>query len=640
MKDNDKKRREVRVASREELLGRSSSHSREDDTQRRSRTNSRDGLEPIRRPSESRSRTEREPVSEPAAKRRTPSTGQRPKKKKKKRIKRIFRIALVLTVFVLLAGLLLAGLFSLFSGSKGAVRRAYAKTISSYQKRDDIVRTILGNDAAKYIKKGDLSQSFTLKVTDNTAGASDISVNGTLNKNTSSKTADAQFGISYKDVPAAQFKMYTDNKQIMFSSPGVYDDWLAMDCDNIMTQLSNSVLGQDIDISETDDFSLKLFSGDESQGEVMMSLADEVSQIFTKEMDNLSKKAEYTRIKEKKSVMIDGAEKKCRGYSLSIKGDDLKNSLVNVLSKLRTSKKVKSYLAKYAEIEYSNVSIYRKMFDSSDRLVEQYYQHMDNTLDTLNRASFIDTNAEVYLYKGVIADMDFNTVYNIDSDQVKVNLHGGMYGGSRPYEDVSLVLTLASGAQTLTASYTENTDNYDSTFVNNRAFVFTNGEKNDLELQTNITFDKKTGVINGSVDVNTPSGGYIDLNANGTLTKANGMTTITAQEIKLDYNNAFTLVMEGSYSLKPFKQRVQPPDGNIIELFKADAAQIEQIRTTIGQNLDNAINGLNKALESIDGVTVETTQEGQSETTTASETTTQSENEKDDDTSGSAESAA
>ena len=74
MKDNDKKRREVRVASREELLGRSSSHSREDDTQRRSRTNSRDGLEPIRRPSESRSRTEREPVSEPAAKRRTPST--------------------------------------------------------------------------------------------------------------------------------------------------------------------------------------------------------------------------------------------------------------------------------------------------------------------------------------------------------------------------------------------------------------------------------------------------------------------------------------------------------------------------------------------------------------------------------------
>ena len=382
-----------------------------------------------------------------------------------------------------------------------------------------------------------------------------------------------------------------------------------------MSQLAASQLGQELEVSADNDFSLKLFTDEDTEGEVMLSLTDEVSQIFTKEMDSLSKKAEYTRLKEKKSVMIDGAEKRCRGYQLDIKGDDFKNSLVNVLSKLRTNKKIKSYLTEYAKIQYEDVALYKMLFDNPDKLVEEYYKEMDMTLEELNSASFIDTKAVVYLYKGVIADADFSTVYNIDQDQVKVDLKGGMFGGKRPYEDVSLVLTLDDSKQVLSASYTENTDNYDNTFVNTRSFVLGNGE-NDLDIETKLTFDKSTGVVNGSADLKTPSGGYVDINTSGNISKQSGMTRLDLQEIKLDYNNAFTLVMKGSYEVKAFKKKVDAPQGNITELFKADAAQLQQIKATIAQNFDTAVDSLNKAIESIDGVSREVT-EGQSETTTA-----------------------
>ncbi len=628
MKENDKKRREVHVASREELLGRSSGRSGESTRRRTAKTSQRQSEKRTSESSQKQSEkhTQRQNGDEvkrhsSTSQNRSTASGkrtsdpQKQKKKKKKKIKRAVRIALVLGVFILIAALLLIGIVNLLAGSKGKVRHAYAKTISSYQKRDDISRTILGNDVAKMLKKGDISQNFEIAVTDNTAGAANISLAGTINTNTSTKTADAQFTASYKDAAAAQLKMYTDNKQIMFSAPGIYDDWLSMDCENIMSQLAASQLGQELEVSADNDFSLKLFTDENSEGEVMLSLTDEVSQIFTKEMDSLSKKAEYTRLKEKKSVMIDGAEKRCRGYQLDIKGDDFKNSLVNVLSKLRKNKKIKSYLTEYAKIQYEDVALYKMLFDSPDKLVEEYYKEMDMTLEELNSASFIDTKAVVYLYKGVIADADFSTVYNIDQDQVKVDLKGGMFGGKRPYEDVSLVLTLDDSKQVLSASYTENTDNYDNTFVNTRSFVLGNGE-NDLDIETKLTFDKSTGVVNGSADLKTPSGGYVDINTSGNISKQSGMTRLDLQEIKLDYNNAFTLVMKGSYEVKAFKKKVDAPQGNITELFKADAAQLQQIKATIAQNFDTAVESLNKAIESIDGVSREVT-EGQSETTTA-----------------------
>ncbi len=643
MNEKDHRKREVKVATREELLGRSSRTEGKSSAGRRSeysRTPDRPRTERNKRQStpqggrltytETNVRTKKRSSNEdPEVKR---------KRKKKKKIKRIIRATVVLgTMFVILL-LLIMALFNLFSGSKGKVRRAYAKTISSYQKRTDIAETILGRDAVKWIKSGNLSQSFSLAVTDNTAGAAGLGISGSMDKNTSSKTAAAQLALNYNDVPAAQFKMYTDNKKIMFSSPGIYDDWLSMDCENVISQLANSALGADLELSSEREFSLKMFKDEDSEGEIVLSLTEEIMQVFNKEIDRLSKKAEYTKIKEKKSIMIDGEEKRLRGYKIDINGDDFKNALVNVFSKIRSNKNIKALLNERAKIQFESDPLVRAMLGSQEALLEEYYKEMDMTLEEINASTFIDTNAEVYIYNGVIADIQFNTVYNIDNDQMKVSLTGGMNGGKRPYEDVSLVISIETDNQTLSASYVENTDNFDNTFVNKRSFVLDGDGK--LELNTSITFDKSTGVINGSADLKTPSGGFVDINGSGNLTKENGITKISSNEIKLDYNNAFTLVMEGSYEIKSFRKRAEEPQGNVIELFKADASQVAQIRSTIAQNIDTAIDTLNKALDSVDGVSsvppenaegvseATTSQDGQTEETTAQ--TADSEDEKSD----------
>ena len=619
MNEKDRKKREVKVATREELLGRSSRTSNRPVSSRRTEGgraehSSRTSAE-TRHTGSGRS-TVQEPVRQTKRRPQNEDPEVKRRRKKKKKIKRMIRATVILGAFFLIIALIIFGLFSLFSGSKGAVRRAYAKTISSYQKRTDIAQTILGRDALKWMQKGDTSQSFSLKVTDNTAGAAGLGISGSLDKNTSTKTAAAQIAVNYNDLTAAQFKMYTDNKKIMFSSPGIYDDWLSMDCENIVSQLANSALGADLEVSSDREFSLKMFKDENSEGEIVLSLTEEMMQVFNKEIDRLSKKAEYTKTSEKKAVMIDGAEKRLRGYKITIDGNDFKNALVNVLSKVRSNKKIKALLSEQAKMQYESNALYRAMLGSPEALLDEYYKEMDLTLEEINASSFIDTNAEVYIYKGVIADMQFNTVYNIDNDQMKVTLTGGMNGGSRPYEDVNLVITLESDNRKLSASYVENTDNFDNTFVNKRSFVLDGDSK--LELDTSITFDKSTGVLNGSADLKTPSGGFVNINGSGNLTKENGITKITSNEIKLDYNNALTLVMAGSYEIKAFKKRAEEPQGNVIELFKADAAQVEQIKATIAQNIDTAIDTLNKALDSVDGITSVSPEnaEGTTETTT------------------------
>ncbi len=629
MSDNKRKNRDVRVATREELLGRSArGESRGASSHKSGEEKRKEGSVNTRRRSENESRrTEFEPVRRQSKRPSHEDLELKRKRRRKKKIKRIIRVTTVFGAMLLILILLISGLFSLFSGSRGKVRRAYAKTISSYQKRSDIVGTIFGRDVVKLFNSGNLSQSFSLSVTDNTAGAAGLGISGSLDKNTSSKTAAAQIGVNYKDITAAQFKMYTDNKTIMFSSPGIYDDWLSMDCENIVSQLSNSALGADLELSSDREFSLKMFKDEDGEGEIVLSLTEEMSQLFTKEIDSLSKKANYSTIKEKKAVLIDGEEKKLRGYRLDISGDDFKNALVNTLSKIRTNKKIKSLLSEQAKLQYESDTLIKVLFDSPEALLEEYYKEMDMTLEQINSSTFIDTNAEIYIYKGVIADLKFNTVYNIDKDQMKVTLTGGMYGGKHPYEDVSLVLSLETDNKVLTASYIENTDNFDNTFVNKRSFTLDGGD-GTLELNTSITFDKSTGVLNGSADLKTPGGISMNINGSGNLTKESGITKLTSQEIKLDYNNALTLVMEGSYEVKAFKKRAEQPQGNVTELFKADASQIAQIKATVAQNIDSAINTLNQALASVDGIsnvpaenkegtTETTTNDGTSEETTA-----------------------
>ena len=83
--------------------------------------------------------------------------------------------------------------------------------------------------------------------------------------------------------------------------------------------------------------------------------------------------------------------------------------------------------------------------------------------------------------------------------------------------------------------------------------------------------------------------------------------------------------MEGNYEIKAFKKRAEEPQGNVTELFKADASQIAKIKETVANNFDSAIDTLNKALASVDGITNVPVQdpEGVTETTTSQEVTTE-----------------
>lgn len=550
-------------------------------------------------------------------------------KKHKRKTGMYIRLAMVAMVFIAVVALVVSGVARLTSGNKGVVRRAYAKTIKVWQNRDGVYGAVLGNDAVKLLKNGNSSQSFNLELTENTVGANGIGISGEFNKNISSKVADARFDVTYQGTSMAGIKAYTDNKVIMFSAPGIYDKWLKINCDNVMSQFTQSALGVETEYSSDKEFSLKIFDDEQSQGELMLDFTQELGQIYTKEIDKLSKKAKYTKLSDKKAVKIDGIDKNCRGYQLEISGDDFKNFLVNVLSEVRTNKNIRKLISKYAKLQYDNVDVYNKLFDSHEYIVDSYYRQMDSVLERINASTFKDTTAVVYLYKGVIADMDFKTVYAIDKDSVNINLVGGMHGGSKkPYEDITLTLTMADATnKNLIVSYIEETDTVNNTLSNNRSFRMGDGLK-DLTLESKILYDKSTNIINGSARLQTPSGGHIDVSGSGTMAKANGTTSITAQEIKLDYNSAFTLVMDGSYQIKPVEKLTAPDNGTAIELFKADKAQIDNIKAEIAKNLNTAVDKVNTALASLKQTTKETngeetTVEGEtSETTTAVETTT------------------
>ncbi len=509
------------------------------------------------------------------------------KKRKKHRI-RILRLLLVAAVFAAIIGLMVFLVSLVFATPETKVKKAYVKTMRMTEKRPDIFTEIVGEDIIELVKEGSSTQNiaFNINETNYNNRLSGVGVEAEINLDSKKVEGSADISVNYKNTPVFNFNAYTDNNQVLVSIPQLCDKVFAMENQNIMKQYSESVLGQDIEYTDLQDFTISLFNEDNGVEavNVLNDVKKELEDIYNTEFERLGNKMTYEKLDEKKEIAIDGEMKKCKGYKVTAESDDVRAFVVNILKEVRTSKKIRSLMEEYAEIQFQAVPLYQFMLESSDEIVDAYYNNLDEFMEKISAATFENTTANIYVYKGVIAQMGARSNYTAEDESFVIQILGGMYGGKKPYEDCNFSLSLQDDTQMIKFAFEESTDVVDNVSNNKKTYTVGNGTEN-LVLDVGIMSNETNGSLSADATLTTPDGSYVTVRGNGTVEKSKKAITVVADEISIDYNNIYNAYLDGTYSAKPLEDKPEEPQGEIVWVFKESEEGINQIKSQIAENL-------------------------------------------------------
>lgn len=514
-------------------------------------------------------------------------------KKKNKKIKRRINISHLL--IVILGGLIILGLIiflcsRIFVTSETAVKKAYVKTIKEISQTNGVINEIFDDKIISLINDKSSTQDMSMEIKENTLDTrlNNMGISAQLNKDSKRLMGNLTAAVNYQTTPVFQVEGFTDNQNLLISVPGLYDKIFAMESNNIMKQYSASALGQDTQYNDLQDFSVNVFSKDkQEQGiNILGNLKNEFVEIYNGQLERLADKMTYEKLKEKQSVEINNQPVMCKGYNVRAESDDVKAFVMEILKQIRTNKTIHSLVEEYAQIQYESIPIYQLMMEDPSYIVESYYKSLDEAMEKLNTAQFSDTSANVYVYKGVIAKAGARSIYTNGEERFVIQLIGGLTGGKNPAEDFNFFVNLQDDNIMLKFDAVGATDVTDNITTASSTYTLGNGS-DDLVLNTALTYNKNDNSFTAQGKLSTPQGSYVALDGKGVVDKNKKMLTVTADDIKLDYNNIFTASMSGSYRVSSLQDKIKAPEGEKVEIFKADANAVKEIKNKIAENINN-----------------------------------------------------
>lgn len=514
---------------------------------------------------------------------------------KKPRIN-IQRLLIVILGGLLILTLLICGICSLFKTPETIVKKAYAETMKQISKRNSITQELVDEDTLKLINEKSSTQALELNINQTNLNdkLSGTGFTAKLNKDSKKQQGSLETAVTYNNTPVFNINGFTDNKNVLISVPSLSEKVFSMASNNIMEQYTQSVMGQYTVYSDLEDFSINVFSEDKDVEalKIVDKLKAELSNIYDKEFQRLADKMEYKKLEEKQEIEINGELIGCKGYSVTAQSSDVKAFVINVLKEVRTNKNVRSLVEKYAEIQYLAVPLYQMMMDDPDYIVEQYYSGLDEIMADINSCEFNDTSANVYVYKGAIAKIGARSIYTNGDERFVIQLIGGLTGGKKPYADYNFSVNLQDDEQMLKLDIAENTDVVDTVTTRNYTFTIGNGVE-DLVFNSSLAKNSADNSFNGEVKLTTPAGNYVSISGKGSVVKEKKAFILTADEINVDYNNIYTAGLSGSYVAQPLEDKIVKPEGDTVEIFKADEATVTAIKEEIAQNI-NAMSSFTK----------------------------------------------
>ena len=393
------------------------------------------------------------------------------------------------------------------------------------------------------------------------------------------KKAALEFEGSYDESNKANVNFYTDNNKCMLNIPQVYDKWIKFDCENLQDQYNNSVLGKYGDKLPSDEISLKFFEDED----VKLATYSEIKNIIIKnyieknkdELKNILRDINVEKKDEWKDIAVNGANQKCREYSVFISKNEVNRFLESVYSYVKTDKQAEFTLKKLVQ---SMVDI-----DSVEKLGKNKYSKktIDDIVSYLKENfSIDDINMKVYIdKKGRVAGVDCDTKINTENKKnVKLDFSTEYKGKENIGDDIKFVISVDDNISKTDLDLDLQKENQGAMTKNTVVGTLSN-DKGVLNIDCNMAYDVTDESLNGKMKFNRDGENIIlEYTGNFNFDESNNKVSYKFDTVNLEYDNdngeEEYANFGCSYDIEPLNDEINEPEGDKLEIFKADENEL------------------------------------------------------------------
>lgn len=332
---------------------------------------------------------------------------------------------------VVAAVVVIGGATMLFSSPKATVAKGFQKTWKAVCQEETGLDAYLGmNSIGKMIKDGSSSQKLTGNASVSLWGAqlgdADVSIQFDREKN---NKAYVTAGASYSGMDLGTVSVYMDKKSIYAASPEFLDGSFYLNLKDVEKKLNDSDYLEEL----WDDQRIFLQEGMSSDVDAFMT---EVQRVVKKDVKSLYKNMNVKK-SGKETFSIDGKDKKCQGYDVTISEDDLKKIVEDIAN---------TYLDEYGATGTFMPSdyTYDECLEQSERDVDEMRQEIKKYTsmikDDLNFQVYVGPKGRVVSVKIEKKKLSAAAVAEVTSMQVggTASVEVNLLGGKNPMDDMSV----------------------------------------------------------------------------------------------------------------------------------------------------------------------------------------------------------
>lgn len=491
-------------------------------------------------------------------------------------------IIISIVAVLLCLGFILTGVYIFLSSPKVKVLKSISKLSKEIESQKDFLEYVTSEeDYEKNLLNG-TDSSINIGFSDNSVQCNFNSKMDNINKK-----ADITFA-GILEGEELNANLFTDNHNVMFRLPNIYDSWFSFNCENIMSQYENSILGSQTQVDN--DVSLKVFNENVQKTvtnkEAIKVIKEKYIDNNKNELNKIFDDVKIEELKEKKVITLKDKTRNCTGYTLSLDKEKIGQVFDNFCEYVEGDnegrKALESYIVSMASVinskDNNSVSI------SSDLTLEK-------SIDIIKRFISID-GIDVTLYidqKGNIQSLSLNVNVNETiSNEIKrlsMNLDLEFNGEEKITDNINSKIRITDKSNFESVIFDLNIINKEennSVTKKIKGTVSASGNTANIDINNTYNIEDKTIVGNVKAD-------KMNLNYEGTFDYDTSL-----KELKFDFSKIelsekslvqdANLNLTASYSIKPLANDIEEPTESKKEIFKMSQEDYQKIYLDIMQN--------------------------------------------------------
>lgn len=467
------------------------------------------------------------------------------------------------------------------------IERAVNKSVCEYMDRETANSPFLDSDAFDMAESQNATISGSLNVDDGEYKG--VGVNFSVDRNAASNIAQANANLNFNGADLIGLKAFADNKNIVVSAPALYDKNFTIDIDTFSKKLYD-ISNIKYDENQPQNIFLDTKAQNNTYNVAYSGISKGLLNSERKAWRSISNNVELSKLS--KEELKDHS----KGYMITLRAEDLKTFYSTFGEELFNNADFKKGITAYVENEFNSNPYAYMMYGIGDAqtLSEVMIQSLQSIYNNITMgAEPGDLTILVYIDGGRLTSSQITTFFTAqDSEgktqQLDINFNADLTGEINPVDILTLRFSALSQGVGYDAVFSDTNSVEDNKYTTAKSFTIDN-TINEIQLLANTTYDKKDNSYSFTASMISDEDEAMSFKSNGTVVSDKNNYEINADSLNVTMRGENYLSATANYKVSPLENKIEPIEGESVDIANAEEEELMNIITEIQGKLDTAL---------------------------------------------------